>query len=116
MYQMNVKSAFLNGPIEEEVYVAQPPGFIVKNQENKVYKLRKALYGLKQALRAWNKRIDKFLSETGFVRCMTEHGVYVKKDTVKGIIVLCLYVDDLLITGSDEAHISEFKIALKKEF
>jgi hypothetical protein len=47
MYQMDVKSAFLNGPIEEEVYVAQPPGFIVKNQENKVYKLRKALYGLK---------------------------------------------------------------------
>jgi hypothetical protein len=47
---------------------------------------------------------------------MTEHGVYVKKDTVKGIIILCLYVDDLLIAGSDEAHISEFKIALKKDF
>jgi hypothetical protein len=116
MYQMDVKSAFLNGPREEEVYVVQPPGFIVKNQESKVYRLRKALYGLKQAPRAWNKRIDKFLSETGFIRCMTEHGVYVKKDSVKGIIVLCLYVDDLLITGNNEAHINEFKLALNKEF
>jgi hypothetical protein len=88
----------------------------VKNQEAKVYRLRKALYGLKQAPRAWNKRIDKFLSETGFIRCMTEHGVYVKKDSVKGIIVLCLYVDDLLITGNNEAHINEFKLALNKEF
>ncbi|PNX94021.1 reverse transcriptase [Trifolium pratense] len=102
MYQMDVKSAFLNGPIDEEVYVAQPPGYEVKGQESKVYKLKKALYGLKQALRAWNKRIDKFLNEIGFVKCITEHGMYVKKDAAKGIIVICLYVEDLLITGSNE--------------
>ncbi|PNX54868.1 reverse transcriptase, partial [Trifolium pratense] len=61
MYQIDVKCAFLNGPLDEEVYVAQPPGFSLKGQESKVYKLRKALYGIKQDPRAWNKRIDKFL-------------------------------------------------------
>jgi hypothetical protein len=116
MYQMDVKSAFLNGPIDEEVFVAQPPGFIVKNQESKVYRLKKALYGLKQAPRAWNKRIDKFLMEIGFVRCITEHGVYVKKSDEMGVIVMCLYVDDLLITGSNDTYIAEFKNDLKREF
>ncbi|RDX67235.1 hypothetical protein CR513_53922, partial [Mucuna pruriens] len=62
MHQLDVKSAFLNGPLEEEVY-----GFVVKGEENKVYKLKKILNGLKQALRAWNKRIDDFLSEATIV-------------------------------------------------
>jgi hypothetical protein len=113
---MDVKSAFLNGPIEEEVFVTQPPGYEVKNQENKVYRLKKALYGLKQAPRAWNRRIDKFLIDIGFVKCVTEHGVYVKKHDEKGLIVMCLYVDDLLITGSNDKYISEFKSDLKREF
>ncbi|GAU49301.1 hypothetical protein TSUD_367130 [Trifolium subterraneum] len=116
MYQMDVKSAFLNGPIEEEVFVTQPPGYVVKSQENKVYRLKKALYGLKQAPRAWKRRIDKFLTEIGFVKCVTEHGAYVKKHDEKGLIVMCLYVDDLLITGSNDNYISEFKSDLKKEF
>lgn len=78
MHQLDVKSAFLNGPLDEEVYVGQPPGFEVKWREFIVYKLRKALYGLKQAPRAWNKRIDGFLSQIGFKKCAFEHGVYVK--------------------------------------
>ncbi|GAU24164.1 hypothetical protein TSUD_83990 [Trifolium subterraneum] len=110
------ESAFLNGPIEEEVFVTQPPGYEVKNQENKVYRLKKALYGLKQAPRAWNRRIDKFLIDIGFVKCVTEHGVHVKKHDEKGLIVMCLYVDDLLITGSNDKYISEFKSDLKREF
>jgi len=116
LYQMNVKSAFLNGPLDEEVYVRQPPGFVIKNQEAKVYKLRKALYGLKQAPRAWNKRIDGFLSDVGFKKCVSEHGVYVKPDASEGVIILCLYVDDLLITGNCEKNISKFKGELMKEF
>ena len=76
MHQLDVKSAFLNGPLEEEVYVTQPPGFEVKGQESKVFKLQKALYGLKQAPRAWNKRIDSFLIERGFTKCVSEHNVY----------------------------------------
>ncbi|XP_045810820.1 uncharacterized mitochondrial protein AtMg00810-like [Trifolium pratense] len=60
--------------------------------------------------------IDKFLNEIGFKKCVTEHGVYVKKDAAKGVIIICLYVDDLLITGSNESYISEFKGDLKEEF
>ncbi|GAU15418.1 hypothetical protein TSUD_44550 [Trifolium subterraneum] len=116
MHQMDVKCAFLNGPLDEEVYVVQPPGFISKEDEFKVYKLHKELYGLKQAPRAWNKRIDKFLGDIGFNKCVTEHGVYVKNCAEKGTIILCLYVDDLLITGSNEAHIREFKVDMMREF
>ena len=63
---MDVKSAFLNGYLEEEVYIEQPPGYVMKNQEDKVYKLKKALYGLKQAPRAWNARIDAYFQKNGF--------------------------------------------------
>ena len=66
LYQMDIKSAFLNGEIEEEVYVKQPPGFINPKKPNHVYKLHKALYGLKQAPRAWYKCLTKFLIASGF--------------------------------------------------
>ena len=71
MHHMDVKSAFLNGPLEE-IYVSQPPGFEIKGSEEKVYKLNKALYDLKQAPRAWNRRIDGFLMKLGFLKCTTE--------------------------------------------
>ena len=64
---MDVKSAFLNGVLEEEVYIQQPPGYEVKGQESKVLRLKKALYGLKQAPRAWNSRIDKYFHQSGFI-------------------------------------------------
>ncbi|RDY09127.1 hypothetical protein CR513_06559, partial [Mucuna pruriens] len=73
---LDVKYAFLNGPLEEEVYVNQSLGFVVKGKENKVYKLKKTLYGLKQAPKAWNKRIDGCLSQIDFKKCTSEHGVY----------------------------------------
>ena len=66
LYQMDVKSAFLNGFINEEVYVEKPPGFESFNFPNHVFKLKKALYGLKQAPRAWYERLSKFLFENGF--------------------------------------------------
>ena len=75
---MDVKSAFLNGYLEEEVYVEQTQGFEVLGQENKVYRLKKALYGLKQAPRAWYSRIDSYLTENGFRRSESELNLYTK--------------------------------------
>ena len=116
MFQMDVKSAFLNGPLEEEVYVSQPPGFENKGDEDKVYRLRKALYGLKQAPMAWNKRIDSFMVSHEFKKCLVEHGVYVKHGRKSELVLMCIYVDDLLITGSNINKIEEFKKLLMKEF
>ena len=72
IYQFDVKSAFLNGELEEEVYVDQPEGFILNGSEGKVYKLKKALYGLKQAPRAWYSKIDHYLQQHGFERSKSE--------------------------------------------
>src|SRR5208337_2058108 len=73
--QMDVKSAFLNGVLEEEVYLEQPPGYMKVGKEYKVLKLKKALYGLKQAPRAWNTRIDKYFKKNGFKQCPYEHAL-----------------------------------------
>lgn len=116
LWQLDVKSAFLNGPLDEEVYIDQPPGFEVKGSESKVLRLKKALYGLKQAPRAWNRRIDSFLTSSGFQKCSVEHGVYVKTGNSGNILLLCLYVDDLLITGSSSEEIEKVKSMLKAEF
>lgn len=116
LFQLDVKSAFLNGPLEEEVYVLQPPGFVLRGSEEKVFKLKKALYGLKQAPRAWNKRIDSFLLQLGFVKCSVEHGIYISGKNEGELLLICLYVDDLLITGSVPKQIEDLKRKLKSEF
>ncbi|KAE8657590.1 hypothetical protein F3Y22_tig00116989pilonHSYRG00496 [Hibiscus syriacus] len=113
--QMDVKSAFLNGVLEEEVYIQQPSGYEVKGHEDKVLKLKKALYGLKQAPRAWNSRIDKYFQENGFNKCPYEHALYIKiKD--EDILIVFLYVDDLIFTGSNPSMFNEFKDVMMKEF
>ncbi|GAU44417.1 hypothetical protein TSUD_100640 [Trifolium subterraneum] len=116
MHQLDVKSAFLNGPLDEEVYVKQPPSFEIKGQEEKVFKLKKTLYGLKQAPRSWNKTIDSFLIKLDFIKCTSEHGVYVKGSNNEDLILLCLYVDDLLITGSNKNILQKFKTDIMREF
>ena len=109
IYQLDVKSTFLNEVPEEEVYAEQPEGFISQGEEDKVYHLKKALYGLKQAPRAWNARIDDYLQQKGFIKCPYEHSVYTKTDDKGEFLILCLYVDDQLCTGSSEKMSAEFK-------
>jgi hypothetical protein len=76
VHHMDAKSAFLNGTLKEEVYIHQPPGFVIVGNESKVLRLHKALYGLRQAPRAWNDRLDTTLTLLGFQRSGSEHGIY----------------------------------------
>nr|GEU70482.1 hypothetical protein [Tanacetum cinerariifolium] len=86
VHHLDVKSAFLNVDLEEEVYVSQQEGYQKEGESNKVYKISKALYGLKQAPRAWNACLDQYLKSLGFVRCAHEYSVYTKKE--KGDILI----------------------------
>nr|GEX48663.1 reverse transcriptase [Tanacetum cinerariifolium] len=115
IYQMDVKSAFLNGLLEEEVNVEQPKGYVAKGQEGKVLRLKKALYGLKQAPHAWNTRIDKYFQENGFRKCVSEYALYVKFE-YESIVLACLYVDDLIFTGNSQSMIDELKKSMTREF
>jgi hypothetical protein len=115
-YQLTVKSVFLNGILEEEVYVQQLEGFIMEGEESKVYRLKKALYGLKQVPRAWNARIDGYLHQNGFTKCPYEHAVYMKKNHRGEFLIICLYVDDLLYTGNNSEMFKEFKQSMFREF
>ncbi|RVX16420.1 Retrovirus-related Pol polyprotein from transposon TNT 1-94 [Vitis vinifera] len=113
--QLDVKTAFLHGDLEEDLYMIQPEGFIVQGQENLVCKLRKSLYGLKQAPRQWYKKFDNFMHRIGFKRCEADHCCYVKSFD-NSYIILLLYVDDMLIAGSDIEKINNLKKQLSKQF
>ena len=98
LHQMDVKTTFLNGLIEEEVYIEQPQGFETDNQKNHVCKLKKALYGLKQEPRAWYGRIDGFLMSLAFTKSKADSNLYYKVED-DGLMILLRYVDDLFLTG-----------------
>lgn len=115
VHHMDVKSAFLNGDLREEVYVQLPPGFVVKDGSGKVLKLKKALYGLRQAPRAWNARLDSELVKLGFVRNPLEHAVY-RRLGKDGLLLVGVYVDDLVITGSSNTSIESFKKEMMSSF
>jgi transposase InsO family protein len=115
VHHMDVKSAFLNGVLSEEVYVSQPPGYIADGKENAVLKLNKALYGLRQAPRAWYAKLHDSLTSLGFVRSPSEHAVYRRGDSSSYLLV-GVYVDDLIITGTDTQAVLDFKEQMKQLF
>eukprot|EP00253_Pinus_taeda_P034774 PITA_34774 len=115
VYQMDVKSAFLNGVLKEEVYVEHALGYEKKGEEHKVCKLKKALYGLKQTPRAWYSRIDSYLLDNEFDKCEGEPTVYIKEKDGK-ILIVVLYVDDVIFTSNDDQLIKNFKSVMKEEF
>jgi transposase InsO family protein len=114
LHQMDVKTTFLNGVIEEEVYIEQPQGFEVEYKKTHVCKLNKALYGLKQAPRAWYGRIDSFLMSLGFTKSKADSNLYFKVMNDDPVILL-LYVDDLFLTR-EENLITYCKKKLPVEF
>jgi hypothetical protein len=113
LHQMDVKTTFLNGEIEEEVYIEQPNGFVL-HEESHVCRLKKALYGLKQAPRAWYEKIDGFLTSLGFSKSVANPNLYYHS-VGDECLILVLYVDDLFLTDS-ESLIVECKRALTSEF
>ena len=115
IWQMDVKTAFLNGNLEEDVYMIQPEGFVDPKDAKKVCKLQKAIYGLKQASRSWNIHFDEVVKEFGFIRNDEESCVY-KKFSGSAKAFLILYVDDILLIGNDVNFLSEIKESLKKSF
>jgi len=115
VHHLDVKTAFLNGELTEDVYVSQPEGYVVEGKEKLVLKLSKALYGLKQAPRAWNVKLDGSLKKLGFSRCKTEPAVYTRGVGLSKVI-LGVYVDDLIVTGGDPAEIVDFKKQMTSEF
>lgn len=107
IHHLDVKSSFLNGEIQVEVYVLQPEGYEKESQENKVYKLLKALYKLRQTPRAWYVRLRKFLERIILTKYPHEHAVYTKREGIQSLII-CVYVDDLLLTGTSFVNIMNF--------
>ena len=108
VHHLDVKSAFLNGELEEEVYVTQPEGFEVPNEKHKVYRLSNALYGLRQAPQAWNIRLDRSLKDLGFRKCTQEQAIYTRREKEECVLV-GVYVDDLIVTGSSIEKVNKFK-------
>ncbi|WVZ97155.1 LOW QUALITY PROTEIN: hypothetical protein U9M48_042710 [Paspalum notatum var. saurae] len=111
IHQMDVKTAFLNGELKKEIYMEQ----MVKGQESKVCKLLKSLYSLKQAPKQWHEKFDITLTSAGFAVNGTYSCVYYRYGGGKGVI-LCLYVDDILIFGTDIDVINEVKSFLSTKF
>lgn len=115
LFQMDVKSAFLNGYLKEEVYVKQPPNFEDSKFPNHVFKLNKALYGLKQAPRAWYDRLKTFLLKLGFIVGSIDPTLFMYR-TDSELLVIQIYVDDIIFGSTNETLCKEFSEKMKQEF
>ena len=119
VHQMDVKTAYLNGNLEEELFMKQPEGFVDKSQPELVCKLKKSLYGLKQSARCWNKTIDDYLKKSGWVQNDADPCIYIKRfwtNDQERIIIAALYVDDLLIASNDIDALNKEKDSLSTRF
>lgn len=105
---MDVKTAFLNGSLDEEIYMQQPEGYIDENKSHLVCKLMKSLYGLKQGPRQWNITIDNFLKTYGFHQLQSDHCIYVKNENNE-FTIIALYVDDMIIASNNKRSMTDVK-------
>lgn len=112
---MDVKSAFFNGILEEEVKIEQSEGFIDPNQRNVVCKLHKALYGLKQAPQAWYERLHSYLKRIGFVRTSDNNNLYLKSEVQDKVLIAEIFVDGIIF-GGNELMCQSFADKMRKEF
>ena len=115
IHQMDVKTAFLTGDIDEEIYMKQNQGFITPDMKKKVFRLVKSLYGLKQATKQWHEKFDSGRLSNGFKINECDKCVYIK-ETENGYIILSLYVDDMLLVSSNDRMIKSTKTILNSRF
>ena len=115
LHQMDVKTAFLNGELNEEIYINQPEGFVVKGLEDHVCKLKRSIYGLKQSARCWNVELDSKLKDMGFKQCKSDPCIYIK-EAKEGYCVIAVYVDDLIVGGESEKNIACTKKKISEKF
>ncbi|GJY28831.1 zinc finger, CCHC-type containing protein [Tanacetum coccineum] len=116
IHQMDVKTAFLNGDLDEEIYMKQPEGFVMPGHESKVCKLKKSLYGLKQAPKQWHQKFNDVVLSNGFSLNQADKCVYRKFDASGKGVIICLYVDDMLIFGTDLDQVNKTKEFLSSNF
>ena len=114
MHQMDVKTAFLNGDLNEEIYMTVPEG-IDHDAITSICKLKKTLYGLKQSPRMWNQKIDQYLINQGFIRLQADHSIYIRQMD-RSLAIIALYVDDLLIFTDTIETMKNLKFALSNKF
>ena len=115
LHHLDVKTAFLNEEIKEDIYISQPEGFKIKGKEDHILNLTKALYGLKQAPRAWNSKLNEVLIQKGFVRSKNDYVVYYEK-VMQERVITGVYVDDMIITWPNSCKIKKFKESMKQVF
>jgi hypothetical protein len=115
VYQMDIKSTFLNGELEEEVYIEQPKGFQLSENADYVCKLKKALYGIKQAPRAWYSRLEKYLQQAGFRKGSADNNLYIKVSQ-GNILLIEVYVDDIIFGSDDDRLSQKFAKDMQNEF
>ena len=115
MHQLDVKTAFLNGELTEEIFLKQPEGFVEKGFEDYVCKLKRSIYGLKQSARCWNVELDKKLKDMGFKQCISDPCIYIK-DTEEGYCLIAVYVDDLIVGGENDKNIEYTKKTISDKF
>ena len=108
LYQMDVKTSFLNGKLDEEIYMNQSLGLKLKGQENIVFKFKRSIYALKQASRQWNLKFHQAMLKDGFTMMEEDHCMYIKSSN-SGCIILSLYVDGILIARNDKKLIDVTK-------
>ena len=112
---MDVKSAFLNGMLQEEVYVEQPKGFVDIHRPDDVYKLKRVLYGLKQAPRAWYDRLTAYLTEHGFKRGSADTSLFIRNDK-NSFVVAQIYVDEIVFDATNDSLAHSFANEMKAMF
>ena len=115
LHQMDVKTAFLNGELSEEVFMKQPKGFVKEGEKDLVCRLKKSIYGLKQSPHCWNTALDSHMKKMKYVQTKADPCIYVFKDKTETVII-AVYVDDILIAGTSNKKIAEVKAAIANRF